>query len=118
MGSFDATGFIAGERRVVNPSTAVTGAGTGTAVTPTEEFQTARLTVDVTAVGGTTPSLVVTLQTSRDKTTWSDVGSFPAATGVGQVHKSFSGLDRYCRVTWTLGGTAPTATFSVSGSFL
>lgn len=74
-----------------------------------------RLLLDVTAASGTSPTLDVTVETSFDGTTWRQAGTFTQQTAVGTERKSFSGLDRFVRVTWTIGGTTPSFTFEVSG---
>lgn len=117
MGYFDSTGFVHGEQVLVLPSAARTAAGSGPG-TRTEQYTTARLTVDVTAVGGTSPSATVTIETSHDGATWVGLGSFPAVTAVGKTRKAFSGLDNHVRATWTVAGTTPSLTFSVSGALL
>lgn len=74
------------------------------------------LYLNVTAATGTLPTLDVTVETSNDNSAWSVVGTaFTQATGATTQRKSFSGLDRYVRITWVIGGTAtPTFTFSVT----
>lgn len=75
----------------------------------------ARLNLVVAAIGGTTPSYTVSLDTSPDGTTWTSTGNFGAVTANGTTHKVFSGLDRYLRLSWTVTGTTPTATLTVTG---
>jgi len=74
-----------------------------------------RLLLDVTAASGTSPTLDIAVQTSYDGSTWRAVASFTQATTTGTERKSFSGCDRFVRITYTLGGTTPSFTFSVSG---
>jgi hypothetical protein len=77
---------------------------------------TARLTLDVTTVGGTGPTLDVVIETSFDgASNWRSLGAFAQRTGVGAERKSFPGCDRFIRARWTLGGTTPSFTFSVTG---
>jgi hypothetical protein len=76
---------------------------------------TVRLLLDVTAASGTTPSLGVSIQTSHDGSTWREIGAFTALTTTGSQRISLGALDRYVRVVWTLGGTDPSFTFSISG---
>lgn len=77
---------------------------------------TPRLTLEVTAKGGTKPSLLVLIETSNDKTTWRQLGSFTALNdATGTQRRSFPGADRYVRARWIVSGTDPTFTFSVSG---
>lgn len=78
----------------------------------------ARLTLDVTAQSGDgSQTLDVTVETSEDDATWRTVGTF---TQVGAATPSerlcFAGLDRFVRVSWTVGGTgSPAYTFSAFG---
>jgi hypothetical protein len=78
-----------------------------------------RLTLDVTAVSGTSPTLDVTIQTSFDKQSWTNVGTFTQATGVGKQRKVFTGLDRYVRAHEVLGGSdTPTVTRTIQGELV
>lgn len=70
--------------------------------------------LDVTAASGTGPTLDARVETSRDGTTWYTAGTFGQKTGVSSERKSFSGLDRYIRFAWTIGGTTPSFTFSIT----
>lgn len=76
---------------------------------------TLRLLLDVTAATGTTPTLDAAVETSFDGVTWRSLGAFTQKTATGTERKSFAGADRFVRVTWTIGGTTPSFTFSVSG---
>jgi hypothetical protein len=64
---------------------------------------------------GTTPSLLVFVETSSDGTTWRELGAFTALFAAGSQRASFPGADRFVRARWALGGTDPSFTFSVSG---
>lgn len=75
------------------------------------------LFLNVTAVSGS-PTLDLKLETSADNSTWYTVGSFAQKTGVSSERKSFAGLDRFVRLTWTIAGTTPSLTFSVTGGEL
>lgn len=86
---------------------------TGTAH-ETGDRRVARLKLDVTAASGTTPTLDVDIETSRDGVTWYVSGSFTQATGVTSEEKLFM-LDRFVRPKATIGGTTPDFTFSVAG---
>lgn len=96
------------------PSAARTATGNGSSV-EVGDRGVARLLLDVTAASGTSPTLDVTVETSHDGTTWRQVGTFAQKTAAGTERKSFSGLDRFVRATWTLGGTTPSFTFEISG---
>lgn len=76
----------------------------------------ARLLLEVTAISGVGASLTVTVETSPDGTSgWRTVDAFPAATAPVEVMRAFAQLDKYVRVSWTLAGTLPSATFMVDG---
>jgi hypothetical protein len=98
------------------------GARTTTASAPAVEVGNRHalrsLFLNVTASSGTTPTLDLKLETSADNSTWYTVGSFAQKTGTANERKSFAGLDRYVRLTWTLGGTTPSFTFAVTGGEL
>lgn len=76
------------------------------------------LDLTVTATSGTTPSLLVTLETSAEGSVWRTLGQFASKTATGRERLRFPGADRYVRARWTLGGTTPSFTFSVAGSSL
>lgn len=100
--------------KLITPlASAERSAGSGNSpVYTTDEYHTARLTLDVTAV--TAGSVDAKLQTSNSTGSgWRDVEAFTQQTGVASERKSFSGLDRYIRVNYTV--TTGPATFSVSG---
>lgn len=73
------------------------------------------LTLDSTAVSGTTPSMTVAIETSADGTTWRAVASFTAQTATASERKSFTGLDRFVRAAVTISGTTPSFTFGLTG---
>jgi hypothetical protein len=76
---------------------------------------TIRLDLTTTAVTGTTPSMTVTIETSKDNATWSTVAAFSAVTTVTSVRKVFSGCDRFVRANCAISGTTPSFTFTVTG---
>ena len=84
-----------------------------------DEFGSAVLALDVTAASGTTPTLNVVVETASSNAganTRAVTGSpFAQKTTSGAERKSFSGFDSFYRVGWTVGGTTPSFTFSVSG---
>ena len=76
------------------------------------------LTLDVTAVSGSSPTLAVTVETSANGTTgWTTAGSFTTADEVGKETIEVEDLDAYVRVVGgTPGGTGtPTFTYRVTG---
>jgi len=95
----------------------ITASGTG----PAHETDrgVARLTLDVVASDGDgTETLDVDVETSEDESSWRTVGSFSTATaGASSQRQTFAGLDRFVRVSYTLGGTVNSWTFSVAGEF-
>jgi len=73
--------------------------------------------VNVTAVSGTTPNLVVGLQWSNDSVTWYDADPadvMTAITATGAKVKQFVAKGNFCRPTWTITGTTPSFTFDVN----
>ena len=79
-------------------------------------IRTVSLLLDVTAASGTTPTLNVSVEESDDGTTWRSVGAFAQKTAVSNERKSFAIAGDYYRVVWTVGGTTPSFTFSVTGT--
>lgn len=80
---------------------------------------TLRLTQNVTAVTGTTPTLVTDVQTSKDNgatDTWRTVASFTQKTGVTSERRCFAGCDHFVRLNHTVGGTSPSFTVTYGGS--
>lgn len=115
MGYFKQNGEFADTESVsLHPSAARTATSTGSSI-ELGDRGTLRLLLDVTAASGTTPTLDVTVQTSHDGSTWRSLGTFTQATAISSERKSFSGCDRFVRVSYTIGGTTPSFTFSVSG---
>jgi len=81
-----------------------------------DEFGTASLTLAVTAATGTVPTLDVVVETrSAAGETERSVGSFAQKTAVASERKTFAGFDDEYRVRWTVAGTTPSLTFSVTG---
>lgn len=80
---------------------------------------TLRAVLTVTAKAGTSPTLDVTIETSRDGATWYEAGSFdqvsdPNLTSGPLVVRKIVAIDRFVRVKWEVGGSAdPALTFSL-----
>lgn len=76
---------------------------------------TLRVQLDVTAVTGTSPTMTVLVEDTLDGTNWNTIGTFAAKTAAGRevidITNPFSDKVRY---SWTVGGTSPSFTFSVS----
>lgn len=74
-----------------------------------------RIQLDVTAFGGTTPTLDVVVEDTLDGTTFNTIGTFTQATGVTrQVINITTPFADRLRVRWTIGGVGGTFTFSVT----
>jgi hypothetical protein len=102
----------------LRPSAAHPGGTENTTPVDTSGTNTLDLLLDVTAIGGTTPSLAVAIQTGNlaDGSDAATVASFAAKTTVSSERKRFTGLGAYTRVQAVLTGTTPTATYSVTGT--
>lgn len=74
------------------------------------------LGVHITAITGTTPTLVVKLQESSDNSSWSDVTGATTATlnAVGSVVIFGAPQKGYVRAVATIGGTTPAVTATVA----
>lgn len=74
-------------------------------------------TLNVTAVSGTTPTLDLVLQESPDNgTTWIDVYHFERVTAAGVYPMPSLPINGRRRWAWTITGTTPSFTFSISVS--
>jgi phage gp36-like protein len=68
---------------------------------------TLRLYLAITDVVGGSPTLDVSVETSKDgSTNWRIVGAFPQQTTAGETYQAFTGLYRYNRIRWVLAGTS------------
>jgi hypothetical protein len=82
---------------------------------------TVAISVNVTAVSGTTPSATFEVQWSHDGVNWASADgtadSFAAITAAKNVAKSFTVKGTLLRLSWTVSGTTPsfTTTAFVSG---
>lgn len=76
----------------------------------------ARLTLDVTVVSGTTPTLDVVIQTSPDNSAWTTAfNGFGQVSAVGSQYREIPCAGRYIRAVCTIGGTNPSFTMSLTG---
>lgn len=98
-------------------SAARTATGTSGALDAPEGFDLC-LSVAVTAVSGTTPTLDLTVEWSSDGgTTWyvADTSdAFTQFTAAANRVKRFTVKGSEYRLRWTIGGTTPSFTFSVT----
>lgn len=78
---------------------------------------TLRLDLDVTAVSGSSPTMHVQVETRKasGSGTWRVVDAFDLATAVSAQRRTMGGCDRFVRVVYTLGGSSPSFTFSLTG---
>ena len=75
---------------------------------------TLRAQLDVTAAGGTTPTLNVVIEDTLDGTTFNTVGTFAQRVAAGREVINITGaFSDQVRATWTIGGTTPSFTFSI-----
>ncbi len=97
-----------GETAILAPSAARTTNGASDAFAVPGDRQLGVL-LDVTAVGGTGPSVTVSLEWSDDRTTWypSDPADTMGAaiTAVGRRVKEFDVKAPYVRAVWTVVGS-------------
>ena len=94
-------------------SAARTATATATAFN-TEDAQALKATLAITAASGTTPTLDVTLETTVNGSDWYTVGAFAQKTTTDEDAKAFGPLGDQCRWKWTIGGTTPSFTFSIT----
>lgn len=97
-------------------SAARTASGDSGPQTGFEVSQAIRAQLDVSAASGTTPTLDVVLEDTLDAgATWNVVGTFAQKTGPGrEVIDVTSPFTDRLRARWTVGGTSPSFTFSVT----
>jgi hypothetical protein len=97
-------------------SAARTASGTGSAFT-VGPAETLKALLAITAHAGTTPTLDVRLETRiTGDATWYTAGSFPQQNTDVTVGRAFGALGDECRWAWTIGGTTPSFTFSISAT--
>lgn len=76
------------------------------------------LQLDVTSVAGATPTLDITVEWSNDGTTFSaadgTADTFAQVTAASSKVKRFTVKAAYYRIKWTVAGTTPSFTFSVT----
>ena len=71
--------------------------------------------LDITAASGTTPTLNVIVQDSPDGTIWDTLLTHTQQTGAAiNTQRTNGAIGRYIRVSYTVGGTTPSFTFTVS----
>lgn len=109
---------VGNNRALVPAGTVITASGAGTGYQYDNRVQFRGFSA-VTAISGTSASITVSIDTSYDNgvtDAWRSVGTFTAQTAVNQsARKSFPGLDRWVRASWTVAGTTPSITLEVAG---
>lgn len=94
---------------------AQTTSGTGAPI-EVGEYREALVTLNITAVSGTSPTLAVQIQASDDGgTTWYNLpnGSFTSASTVSSQAIQISTFGDYIRANFTVAGTSPSFTFGL-----
>lgn len=111
-----------GAQRNLLTSAARTTTGTSTAVGGFAPFSKLGAQIVVTAASGTTPTLDAKIQHSIDGgTTWFDLITFTQKTAAATEFKAYAEVlgttgqiwGDMLRVSYTIGGTTPSFTFSV-----
>lgn len=104
------------ESRSVLTSAARTSTSTSGAIASVPNATQVGITVNVSAVSGTTPSMTLSVEWSNDGgTTWhvgDPADQFTAITAAAAVAKAFSVKGAAYRLKWTITGTSPSFTFS------
>ena len=102
---------------VVASAARTTSGNSGALAVPESPNDEIDLFLDVTAVSGTGPSMTVTVEWSTDGATFfatDTADSFAAVTAAAKKTKAFEVKGDWYRVVWTITGTTPSFTFSVT----
>lgn len=95
-------------------SAARTASGNGAAFN-TNQATSLEGFLTVSAASGTTPTLDARLETSVDGgATWTTVAAFTQITAAGARNRVFGPLGDLCRWAWTIAGTTPSFTFTIT----
>lgn len=109
---------VGNNRALVASGTVLTTTGVGVAY-QYDNRSLYRGHLDILAISGAGATITVSIDTSYDNgvtDAWRSVGTYPAATAIGTLaRKSFPGLDRWVRASWTIAGTTPSVTVAVIG---
>jgi hypothetical protein len=96
-------------------SQALTASGNTGALPSYGYATTLRAQLNVTAASGTTPTLDVVIEDTLDGANWNTIGTFTQLTAAGrQVINITTPFSDTIRVRWTVGGTTPSFTSSVT----
>lgn len=105
--------------RTLVASSARTAATANSGALSMEGVEAANILLNVSTATGTSPTLDVTVETSADASlgtgaTWYTLTTFTQATGATSQYLNFNrNLGTDVRISWTIGGTTPSMTFSV-----
>jgi phage gp36-like protein len=99
----------------LHASGAETVSGTGTSVDLADRTLV-ELTLDLTAISGTSAALAVTVETSMTGSDWSYLGKFETLGAAGARTLLLPVTKERIRARWVLTGTTPSTTFSVAGT--
>lgn len=104
-----------GQVETVVPSATRTTSGDSGSLYGYGPSTTLRAQLVVTAAAGTTPTLDVVVEDTLDGTNWNSVAAFARKTAAGReaINITTPFADQL-RVRWTVGGVAPSFTFSVA----
>lgn len=90
--------------------------GSSTAVDLGDYRRGLRIALDVTAVSGTTPALIVVVETSPTSTgPWTTAYTFDGQNAIAHVEAAVADLKQWVRISYTITGLTPSFTFSVAG---
>jgi hypothetical protein len=94
-----ADGLYVHTEKFALPSTVITANGVSAGVDVGEAVVLRSLLLTASALSGGA-SLVVSVQTGPDNSTWTTLGAYTAITANGTAVKSWSPLDRWLRLSW------------------
>ena len=96
----------------LSASSAKTGSGDSGPVS-VERYAEALVFIDVTAAGGTNPTLSFDVECGPEDGALGFIHTQPAQiTGTGKTLVKLANIGPWLRLRWTLGGTNPSFTFS------
>ena len=106
--------------RTLASSAARTTTGNTGAIDVHDAGEKVAILANVTAVSGTSPSMTLSVEWSHDGTNFAAVDgtadSFAAITAASAKVKSFEVKGRYLRAVWTITGTTPSFTFTLTSA--
>lgn len=99
-------------------SVARTVSGTADTGADPNEYTEAVIYIEVTAVAGTSPTMTVTYQSSPDGVTFYDHTAGASIIAVGKQRIALTNtIGKFGRLSYVIGGTAPSFTFSAISEF-